>query len=79
MSVTGSLCETTLMSESAWAERCREHVTQTGHYEQQCKTGWKKSLHLLNLEGIITYPIQSANLMALKRRTPGPYSWFPQD
>ena len=67
MRVTSSLCKTTLMSESAWAERRRNHVTQTGHDEQQCKSGWKKSLHLLILEGIITYPIQSANLMALKR------------
>jgi hypothetical protein len=31
------------------------------------------------LKLIITYPIQSANLMALKRRTQGPYSWFAQD
>jgi hypothetical protein len=76
--VMGSSCETTPTSESVWAERCRKHVTQAGHYEQQCKTGWKKSLHLLNLERIITYPIQSANLMTLRRRTPGPYSRSPR-
>ena len=46
MGMTGGLCKTTLMSESARAKRCRQHVTQTGHYEQQCKTSWKKSLHL---------------------------------
>ena len=64
MHVTGGLCKTTLTSESARAERCREHVTQTAHHEQQCKTSWKESLHLSQLKPIITYPIQSANLNA---------------
>ena len=34
------------MALHARAERGREHMTQTAHYEQQCKTSWKKSLHL---------------------------------
>jgi hypothetical protein len=62
--MTGGLCKTTLMSESARAKRCRQHVTQTGHYEQQCKTSWKKSLHLPQVKPIITCSIQSANLSA---------------
>src|SRR5882724_1957878 len=44
--VTGILCKTTSTSEHARTKRCSQHVTETGQYEQQCKTGWKESLHL---------------------------------
>ena len=43
------------MAQHARAERGRKHVTQTAHYEQQRKAGWKESLHLFQVNSIITY------------------------
>jgi hypothetical protein len=42
------------MAEHSRAKCRREHVSQTAHYKQQCKTSWKKSLHWLEAP-IITH------------------------